>query len=73
MGGERAQTRMVDALFAAFFEKERDIGCYDYLSVAAETTGLMTAETVSRSSIYSSTLLLLILIMAPLGQDLPHD
>lgn len=45
MGGEEAQTRMVDALFAAFFEKERDIGCYDYLSVAAETTGLMTAAT----------------------------
>ena len=49
IGGESAQTRMVDALFAAFFEKERDIGCYDFLSNAAQSTGLMTAETVSFS------------------------
>jgi len=47
IGGEPAQTRMVDALFAAFFEKERDIGCYEFLSNAAQSTGLMTAETVS--------------------------
>jgi predicted DsbA family dithiol-disulfide isomerase len=45
IGGEQAQTRMVDALFAAFFENEGDIGCYDFLSNAAQSTGLMTAET----------------------------
>lgn len=43
-GGEAAQTKMVDALFAAYFEKETDIGCYDFLSRAAESTGLMTCE-----------------------------
>ncbi|PVF95699.1 thioredoxin-like protein, partial [Serendipita vermifera] len=43
-GGEAAQSKMVDALFAAFFEKEADIGCYDFLSHAAESTGLMTAQ-----------------------------
>jgi predicted DsbA family dithiol-disulfide isomerase len=43
-GGEAAQTKMVSALFAAYFEKETDIGCYDFLSKAAESTGLMTAE-----------------------------
>jgi hypothetical protein len=39
---------MVSALFAAYFEKETDIGCSEYLSKAAESTGLMTAEHVSR-------------------------
>jgi predicted DsbA family dithiol-disulfide isomerase len=46
-GGEAAQTKMVSALFAAYFEKETDIGCYDFLSKAAESTGLMTAEHVN--------------------------
>jgi len=44
MGGEQAQTRMVDALFAAFFEQEGDIGCHDFLSSAAQTAGLMNVE-----------------------------
>lgn len=37
---------MMDALFAAFFEEQTDIGCYNYLSKAAESTGLMTADQV---------------------------
>ncbi|KAG8811104.1 hypothetical protein FRC17_002636 [Serendipita sp. 399] len=43
-GGEAAQIKMVDALFAAYFEKETDIGCYNFLSKAAESTGLMTYD-----------------------------
>jgi len=44
LGGEEAQTKMVEALFRAYFEQETDIGCYDFLSRAAESTGIMTAE-----------------------------
>ncbi|KAG8847757.1 hypothetical protein FRB91_011444 [Serendipita sp. 411] len=48
-GGEAAQVKMVDALFAAYFERETDIGCYNFLSKAAESTGLMTYDQVSLS------------------------
>ena len=53
IGGEQAQTRMVEALFAAIFQQEGDIGCYDFLSNAAQTAGLMTADAVSTTSISS--------------------
>lgn len=43
-GGEELQIKTLDALFAGFFEKEGDIGCYDMLSEASEKAGLMTSE-----------------------------
>lgn len=46
-GGEQLQIAMMDALFAAYFEEERDIGCIDNLSAAAERAGLMDQEKVS--------------------------
>jgi len=40
MGGEQMQHKMLDQLFAAYFEEERDIGCFDSLSNAAVNAGV---------------------------------
>jgi hypothetical protein len=40
MGGEQMQHKMLDQLFAAYFEEERDIGCFDSLSNAAVKAGV---------------------------------
>jgi hypothetical protein len=40
MGGEQMQHKMLDQLFASYFEEERDIGCFDSLSNAAVNAGV---------------------------------
>jgi len=44
MGGEQMQHKMLDQLFAAYFEEERDIGCFDSLSNAAVNAGVFTSH-----------------------------
>jgi predicted DsbA family dithiol-disulfide isomerase len=44
MGGEQMQHKMLNQLFAAYFEEERDIGCFDSLSNAAVNAGVFTTH-----------------------------
>jgi len=54
MGGEQMQHKMLDQLFAAYFEEERDIGCFDSLSNAGVNAGVFaTHAEVSHSLIPS--------------------
>ena len=39
------QHKMLDQLFAAYFEEERDIGCFDSLSNAAVNAGVFATHT----------------------------
>lgn len=45
MGGEQMQHKMLDQLFAAYFEEERDIGCFDSLSNAAVKAAVFPTPT----------------------------
>ena len=45
MGGEQMQHKMLDQLFAAYFEEERDIGCFDSLSNAAVKAAVFPSQT----------------------------
>lgn len=45
MGGEEMQHKMLDQLFAAYFEEERDIGCFDSLSNAAVKAAVFPTQT----------------------------
>lgn len=38
------QHKMLDQLFAAYFEEERDIGCFDSLSNAAVNAGVFATH-----------------------------
>ena len=57
MGGERMQHKMLDQLFAAYFEEERDISCFDSLSNAAVNAGVFAthAEVSHTPSTLAST------------------
>jgi hypothetical protein len=58
MGGEQMQHKMLDQLFAAYFEEERDIGCFDSLSNAGVNAGVFaTHAEVSHSTTPSWPLL----------------